>query len=106
MTFLRAWVARLGGLFARARRERELADELASHLELEIAEDVRRGMSPEAARRHALIRAGGVESAKEAYRDQRGIPFVEHTLRDVRYALRVLSRSPAFTLTVVLSLGL
>lgn len=106
MSTFRVWIARLAGLFGRARRERALAEEMASHLEMQVEENLRRGMPLAAARRDAAIRSGGLECAKDAYRDQRAIPFVDHAVRDVHYALRVLRRSPVFTLTVVLSLGL
>lgn len=51
MRGVRAWLARLGGLFGRTRRDREFAEELESHLEMHIADNVRRGMTPESLRR-------------------------------------------------------
>ena len=71
MKALRALAARAAGIFAGQRREDELAEEFASHLQLEIDERVRAGMSPESARRAALVHAGGIESAKDTYRDRR-----------------------------------
>ncbi|MCL4854497.1 MAG: ABC transporter permease, partial [Bryobacteraceae bacterium] len=97
---------RLAGLFGRERLDRELDEELASHLALHIEDNLHGGMSPEEARRQALLKLGGLESTKESYRDQRGIPFIETTLRDLSYAARSLRRAPLFTGVAVLSLAL
>ena len=73
---LRAFFSRIAGSFAPARRDRELADELASHLQMHIDDNVRAGMTADEARRHALIKLGGVDQVKEQYRDRRGLPWL------------------------------
>jgi putative ABC transport system permease protein len=103
---LRALAHRLGGLFGRDRRERELAEELQLHRDLYSEELVRGGLGPAEARRQAAIALGGIEAAKEAVRARRGLPLVETLLQDLRYALRGLARQPGFAAFVVLSLAL
>ena len=103
---LRAAGWRLAELFARGRRERELAAELHAHLQHHIDDNVRAGMTAAEAQRHAVLSLGGVEQTKEAYRDRRGFLAVDTALRDLQYAARVLRRNPGFAAVGVLTLAL
>jgi predicted permease len=97
---------RIRSLLRRVDVERELDEELRYHLERQIELNVERGMTPDDARRAALLAMGGVEQQKEACRDRRGIAAIDHLARDTRHGLRLLARSPVFTAVAVLSLAI
>jgi predicted permease len=103
---LRAQWRQLLAVFDRDRLDRDLAEELESHLALHVEDNLRAGMSPADARRQALVKLGGVAQIQEQHRWSRGLPAVEHVLRDLRYAARTLGALPAFTLSAVITLGL
>jgi predicted permease len=105
MTTLRVFLSRLAELFRKGARERDLADELESHLQLQIDDNLRAGMSPAEARRQARLRFGSVDAVKESQRERRGLPRLEALGRDLRYGTRLLVRAPGFTAVVVLSLA-
>src|SRR6201984_949223 len=104
--FLRAFLRRLTALFRHRRLDEDLDAELRSHLEMAVELNQRKGMTTADARREALLSFGGVEQTKERYRDQRGLPMIETTLQDVRIGLRMLRRSPGFSLLAILCLTL
>lgn len=106
MRTVRAALARLMGVFTRDRYEADLRAEIESHVEMETAENIRRGMEPGEARRQALLAAGGLTQAAEAVRDRRGLPWLEAVAADVRYAVRHFLRTPLSTVTIVLVLSL
>jgi putative ABC transport system permease protein len=103
---IRGWMARFFGMLNRGRREREFAEELESHLAMHIEDNLRAGMSPEEARRAALIKIGGVTLTQERCREQGGIPMLETFWQDLRYGARMLLRQPGVTSIAILALAL
>jgi predicted permease len=106
MSALRRFLTRLVNTAMRRRNDERLREEFAEHLALETAANLRSGMPPAEARRQALLKFGAVESLKEEFRDQQGLPLLESLLQDTPYALRRLRNAPAFTATTILTLAL
>ncbi|MFY9936962.1 MAG: ABC transporter permease [Silvibacterium sp.] len=106
MRRLRALWLRVRGMFASGRAEAEFSAELESHLAMNIEDGVRAGLSREEARRQALIRLGGMEQAKIAQRERRGLPKVEALGRDVAYGVRTLRKNPGFAIVSILVIAI
>ncbi|MBE0618629.1 MAG: ABC transporter permease, partial [Proteobacteria bacterium] len=101
------WLARrIDVLFRKAEAEAELDEEILAHIERETELNRAAGMSPEEARRRALVAFGGVERHKEEVRDVRGVRLLDDFIQDARVALRAFLKEPSFTLAVLLTLGL
>jgi putative ABC transport system permease protein len=101
----RGWT-RLVGTVLRRHTDRDLAQEIESHIEWLADDGIRQGLAPEEAYRRARIRFGSVESVRERYRDQQRVPAVEILIHDVRHAVRGMRRNPGFTVVAVLSLAI
>src|SRR5215813_2687654 len=103
---LRGRLIRIFNMFNRKRREREFAEEVESHLAMHIEDNLRAGMSPEEARRVALVKLGGVTQVQELHREQRGLPMLETFFQDLRFGARMLFKNPGFTSIAVVTLAL
>ena len=100
MKTLRAFSIRLSGVFRPGFREREMSAEFESHLQMHIDDNLRAGMTPEQARREARLKFGAMEAVKDTYRETFGISWLETLAQDFRFGLRMLGRSPVWTMVV------
>jgi putative ABC transport system permease protein len=106
MRTLLAWLLRAIAMFQREPGDPELSQELESHLQMHIADNVRAGMNEVEARRQALIKLGGMEATKEICRERRGLPLVETLLSDAYFGARMLRKNLGFTAVAILTLAL
>lgn len=105
-TSLSRFLARVRAYFSKSELDAELDQELEAHVSMLAEENVRNGMSPEDARRAALIRVGARESTKEQHREERGLPWLDTMSQDLRYTFRAMRKDMSFALFAILIVGL
>jgi len=106
MRHLRIFIHRLRGLFLKNRFDRELQDEIRFHMELQMEDNRNQGMDAEEARYAAMRKFGGADQMQETYRRRRGLPQIETLVKDLRFAVRMLSKNIGFTTIAVLTLAI
>src|SRR6267142_54950 len=107
MTFsFRESLLRLQSFARKKPLDRDLDEEMASHLQFAIEENLQKGMTPQEAERQARVRFGGPQQSKETHRESRGLPLLDTLLRDIRYTFRTLWRDRAFAVIAILILAL
>jgi hypothetical protein len=104
--FLRRFFIRLSNFATRRRADQRLREEIAEHLAFQTEENLRAGMSPAEARRQAVLKLGAAEAIREDHHAEQSLPLIENLLFDLKYAVRMLLRSPAFSFIAIATMAL
>ena len=106
MKVLRRLVIRLSNFVTRRSVDQRLREEIAEHLAFQTEENVHAGMPPTEARRQAALKLGSAEAIREQHHDEQSLPLIENLFFDLRYAVRMLLRSPGFSFIAVATMAL
>src|SRR5580704_8490139 len=104
--FLRRFIIRLSNLATGRSADQRLQDEVAEHLAFQTEENLRAGMSPAEARRQAVLKLGAAEAIREDHHAEQSLPLIENLLFDLKYAVRMLGRSPGFAFIAIATMAL
>src|SRR5580698_5615541 len=104
--FLRRFLIRLSNFATRRSADQRLQEEIAEHLAFQTEENLRAGMSPAEARRQAALKLGAVQAIREHHHAEQSLPLIENLLSDLKYAVRILLRSPGFSFIAIATMAL